>query len=57
MWELEVEASAVDVHGGAEDGGGHDRALDVPAWPAQPPPALPARLPRLGFLPEREVAV
>ena len=33
----------------------HGRALDVPSWPSLPPGRAPARLARLGGLPEREV--
>mmetsp|Transcript_73135 Transcript_73135/g.223715 ORF Transcript_73135/g.223715 Transcript_73135/m.223715 type:complete len:245 (+) Transcript_73135:478-1212(+) len=45
---MDVQELAVDVRG-------HDRALDVPAWPTGAPLALPAGLARLGLLPQREI--
>ena len=57
VWELEVDAARVDVHGGPEDLGGHDGALDVPPGAAPAPRGLPARLARLRVLPDGEVVV
>ena len=54
--ELQVHAAGMDVDGLAQVRGGHRRALDVPAGPAQPPGRVPARLGRVGGLPQHEVA-
>src|SRR5215472_12409845 len=42
--EDEVDAAAMDVEDLAEKRGRHGRALKMPAWPAEAPGAVPARL-------------
>ena len=51
----QVLAAAVDVEGLAQVLGAHGRALDVPARPAAPPGAVPARLGLVRGLPQHEV--
>mmetsp|Transcript_30938 Transcript_30938/g.90151 ORF Transcript_30938/g.90151 Transcript_30938/m.90151 type:complete len:232 (-) Transcript_30938:533-1228(-) len=53
--EFQVLAAGVDVQVLAVDVGGHHGALDVPAWSAGAPLALPCGLAGLGLLPQREV--
>ena len=55
MGEDQVLATAVDVDLVAERATNHRRALDVPAWPALAPRAIPGRLAGLGRLPQGEV--
>ena len=54
--ELQVHAAGVDVDGLAQVGGGHRRALDVPARAAAAPGGLPAGEVFAGGLPQHEVA-
>ena len=54
--EHQVQATAMDVEGGAQVLGGHGGAFQVPARAARPPRRLPERLAGLRALPEREVA-
>src|SRR5262249_54978399 len=57
MWEDEVESAPVHRELGAEVLLCHDRAFDVPAWPAAAPRRVPRRVfARLRRLPQREVA-
>src|SRR5271167_2311866 len=51
----QIEAAAMDVESLAEMHLAHRRALDVPAWAAAPPGALPARQVRVRRLPQHEV--
>jgi hypothetical protein len=53
--ELEVEAAAVDVEGGAEKLVRHGGAFDVPAGAAAAPGRVPAGGGLVGGLPEDEV--
>ena len=55
VWELEVHAACVDVKALSQDGGGHDGALNVPAWSPLPPGRVPGGLPGLGCLPQCKV--
>ena len=49
--------SPVNIHALAQDGAGHDTALDMPARPSLSPRALPAWLPWLRLLPQGEVVL
>ncbi len=53
--EGQILAAPVEVEPVAEQVQGHDHALGMPARPARPPRRVPARLTRLGRLPEGEV--
>ncbi|MNZ84549.1 hypothetical protein D3C78_1033110 [compost metagenome] len=53
--EHQVRAAAMNVEGFTQAAGGHHRALDVPTGTTCSPRRFPARLARLGALPEDEV--
>ena len=53
--EGQVLPAAVQVEALAQQVERHDHALGVPAGPARPPGRVPARLARLGLLPQGEV--
>src|SRR6516165_2111465 len=54
--ELQIQAAAVNVEGLPQVFHAHGGAFDVPAGPAFAPRTFPGRLPRLGALPQREIA-
>src|SRR4030081_3139221 len=51
----QIGAAAMDVDLWAQMFQGHRRALDMPAWAAHAPGALPARFARRACLPEHEI--